>query len=251
MKLKVLALSAVVLATASCSKMIEETIKKNPELVFKAIEAKPKEFFDTVQKAQMEAQKAARAEQEQKQAGQLEEEFKNPKAPAIDESRAIFGAKSAPITIVEYSDFQCPFCSKAATTMTEVFKKYGDKVRLVYKHLPFKPNAEPAARYFEAIALQSPQKAKKFHDILYQNQKKIYDGESYLQEVAKKVGADLAKIKATKDSDVVTKRINADKSEAEKFEISGTPGFIVNGVTVRGAYPLEHFVQIIDRHLKK
>lgn len=251
MKLRVIALAALAFFATSCAKMIEDTIKKNPELVFKAIEAKPKEFFEVIQKAQVEAQKADRANREDRQAKQMETEFKNPKKPLIDPSRAIFGAKSAPITIVEYSDFQCPYCSRAAETVSAIFKKYGDKVRLVYKHLPFKPNAEPAARYYEAIAMQSADKAKKFHDILYQNQKKIYGGEPYLKEVAKKVGADLNKIASTKDSAEITKRINSDRAEAEKFEISGTPGFIVNGVTVRGAYPIEHFVKIIDRHLKK
>lgn len=251
MKLKVLLLTAIVGLTASCSKMVEDTIKNNPELVFKAIEANPKAFFDTVQKAQMEAQKTARVDAEKEQEQQLEEEFKNPKKPSVDAKRAFVGPADAKVTIVEYSDFQCPFCSRAANTMEEVMKKYGKDVRLLYKHLPFKPNAEPAARYYEAIALQDTAKAKKFHDILYANQKKIYEGEAYLKKVVKEVGADQSKIDSTKDSKEVTDRINSDKAEAEKFQISGTPGFIVNGVTVKGAYPLEHFVKIIDKHLGK
>ncbi len=249
--LKVLLLTVLVGLTASCAKMVEDAIKNNPEVVFKAIEANPKAFFDTVQKAQMEAQKAARENAEKDQEKQLEEEFKNPKKPSLAGNRASFGPATAKVTIVEYSDFQCPFCARAANTMTDIMKKYGNDVRLIYKHLPFKPNAEPAARYYEAIALQDTAKAKKFHDILYANQKKIYEGEAYFKKVVKEIGADQAKIDSTKDSKEVTDRINSDRAEAEKFQISGTPGFIVNGVTVKGAYPMEHFVKIIDRHLKK
>ncbi len=251
MKLKVILLAVIVGFTASCAKMVEDAIKKNPEVVFKAIEANPKAFFDTVQKAQMEAQKLARENAEKDQEKQLEDEFKNPKKPSLDSKRASFGPADAKVTIVEYSDFQCPFCARAANTMDEVMKKYGKDVRLIYKHLPFKPNAEPAARYYEAIAIQDAGKAKKFHDILYANQKKIYEGEAYLKSVVKEVGADQGQIDKTKDSAEVTRRINEDRAEAEKFQISGTPGFIVNGVTVKGAYPLDHFVKIIDRHLKK
>ncbi len=251
MKLKIVLLALLLGVTTSCSKMVEDAIKNNPEIVFKAIESKPKEFFETIQKAQMEAQKVAQEQASKEMEKQLEGEFKNPKKPVIEPDRAVFGNKNAPITIVEYSDFQCPYCARAANTMNEVFAKYGDKVNLVYKHLPFKRFAEPAARYYEAIAMQDAGKAKKFHDILYANQPKINGGEDYLKSVAKEVGANLAKVEKDKNSDTVTKRINADRAEAEKFQISGTPGFIVNGVTVKGAYPLDHFVKIIDRHLKK
>lgn len=240
------------LGLAACSpsaSQLKKTLEENPEIVFNAIEKNPKAFFESVKKAEegfREEMEKGRAEAEEKA---LEEDFKNPKQPVVDASRAIFGNKNAPITIVEYSDFQCPFCARAHNTMEELFKKYPDKIRLVYKHLPFKPQAEPAARYFEAIAMQDGAKAKKFHDTLYENQRNIMEGTSYLDKVAKQVGADLAKVKKSLNSEEISKRLAADLEEARKFNFEGTPGFLVNGVSVRGAFPLEHFAMIIDRHL--
>ena len=240
---------------AACVGPSKEDLKKalsdNPDVVFDVIKNNPKAFFDAVKEAEGIARKEMVAEEEGKRKKELEEAFSNPKKPSIEADRAIFGDKSAPVTIVEYSDFQCPYCAKAAQTMNKLLKDYKGKVRLVYKHLPFKPLAEPTSRYFEAIAMESTDKAKKFHDYIYENQKKLYSGgEDFLKEAAKSVGASLSSINKNKDSEKVKARLRADKAEAEKFEFSGTPGFLVNGVPVRGAYPYEHFKDIIDKHLK-
>lgn len=249
--LTVVTLSGV-LAACSSPDQLKKVISENPDIVFEAIKKDPKGFMDAVNEAAREAQRVAREEAQKSEQELLEEEFKNPKQPEIDESRVFFGPKDAPITIVEYSDFQCPFCAKAYKTMkTLIDDKYKGKVRVLYKHLPFKPYAEPAARYYEAIGMQSAEKAKKFHDILYQNQFKIKDGEKYLKEVAKQVGADLSKVQKDMNSEKVDKILEKDYAEARKFDIQGTPGFIVNGVSVKGAYPLEHFAMIIDRHLEE
>ena len=222
---------------------LKKTLSDNPDMIFDVIKNNPKAFFDVVKEAEGNARKKMMAKE-------LEKAFSNPMKPSIEADRAVFGDKSAPVTIVEYSDFQCPYCAKAAQTMDKLLKDYKGKVRLVYKHLPFKPLAEPTSRYFEAIAMESTEKAKMFHDYVYENQKKLYSGgEDFLKEAAKSVGASLSSINKNKDSKTVTERLKADKAEAEKFEFSGTPGFLVNGVPVRGAYPYEYFKDLIDKHL--
>ena len=156
----------------------------------------------------------------------------------------------AKITIVEYSDFQCPFCSRGYDTMKALEQKYGDKIRVIYKHLPLEmhPQAMPAAQYFEAIALQDHGKAQKFHDMVFENQQELNEKkEKFLDEAAKKVGADLAKVKKDIKTDAVNDRIKKDMAEAQKFGFSGTPGFLVNGIAVRGAVPPQHFESIIER----
>jgi protein-disulfide isomerase len=116
--------------------------------------------------------------------------------------------------------------------------------------LEFHPLAMPAAKYFEAIALQDHSKAEKFHDMVFSNQAKLsQDGEKFLKESAKSVGANLAKVEKDMASEAVTKRIAADMEEAKRFEFSGTPGFLINGVSLKGAYPFPEFKKIIDRHL--
>ncbi len=250
-----LKISIIGLLLASCApsaKQIKEAVEKDPSIVFTAIEKAPDQFIEVVMKAQQSAQKVAGERAQQDEQKQREEEFKNPLKPEIEEGRVIFGHKSAPITIVEYSDFECPYCSRGYQTMKQLKKEYGDKVRIVYKHLPldFHPLAMPAARYFEAIAMQDHAKAEKFHDLVFEKQGEMKDkGEALFKELAKKVGADLKKVEAALKSEKIAQRINADTAEAQKFNISGTPGYLVNGISLKGAYPLAAFKDIIDRQL--
>lgn len=247
--------SVIGLLLASCAptaQQIKETIQSDPSIVFSAIEKAPDQFIEVVMKAQQSAQKVAAERAQQDEQKQREEEFKNPLKPEVEASRVIFGNKSAPITIVEYSDFQCPYCSRGYQTMKELKKEYGDKVRFVFKHLPldFHPLAVPAARYFEAIAMQDHAKAEKFHDLVFENQAQMQGkGENLFKELAKKVGADMKKVDASLKSEKISQRITADSEEARKFNMSGTPGYLINGISLRGAYPLAAFKEIIDRQL--
>lgn len=250
--LKISVLGFLLASCAPTAQQLKEAVEKDPSIVFTAIEKAPDKFIEVVMKAQQNAQKVAgeRAQEEEKK--QREEEFKNPLKPVIEDGRVIFGNKSAPITIVEYSDFECPYCSRGTQTMHQLKKEYGDKVRIVFKHLPldFHPLAMPAARYFEAIALQDHAKAEKFHDLVFENQGAMKDkGEALFKELTKKVGADIKKVEAALNNEKITQRINADLEEARKFNFSGTPGYLVNGVSLKGAYPLPAFKEIIDRQL--
>ncbi len=245
-------IAAAISACAPSAKQLKEAIEKDPSIVFTAIEKHPDKFIEVVMKAQQEAQKVAADKAQEDEKKQRDEEFANPLKPSIDEARVIFGNKSAKITIVEYSDFQCPYCSRGYTTIQQVRKEYGDKVRILFKHLPldFHPLAMPAAKYFESIAKQSHEKAEKFHDTIFENQGMLKEkGEKFFSETAKKLGVDMKKLEATLSDSAIQKAIEADMEEAKKFNMSGTPGFIINGVSLRGAYPFPAFKEIIDRQL--
>ncbi len=254
--MKVLGLSVLALALANCapsSKQLKEAVEKDPSIVFVAIEKNPDKFIEVVNKAAQEAQKKAQekmiAEEGQKRA----DEFKNPLKPEIQEDRVIFGKKDAKVTIVEYSDFQCPYCTKGYQTVEQVLKAYPNDVRVVYKHLPldFHPLAMPAAIYFEAIAKQDHAKAEKFyHEVFTKQSELVSKKEAFLKDTAKKVGADVKKLEKDLKDESIAKRIEADMEEARKFNFSGTPGFLINGVSLRGAYPFNEFKDIIDQHLK-
>ncbi|MFZ8933686.1 MAG: DsbA family protein [Bacteriovoracaceae bacterium] len=231
---------------------IAKALKEKPQILVDAIEANPMEIMEAIQSAARGAQaKMAekRAEEEQKK---LEESYSNPLMPEIREDEAIRGTKGAPITLVEYSDFECPFCTRGFDTVLKLMEKYKGKVAFIYKHLPlsFHKNAEVASRYYEGLRIQDKEKAFKFHDELFKNQSKIKNGEPYLKKVAKSVGADMKKLGKDINSATVIERIKADQAEAAKFGIQGTPGFILNGVPIKGAYPVEHFEQVINE-LKK
>lgn len=249
-----LALAFGISACAPSASQLKQAIEKDPSIVFVAIEKAPDQFIEVVNKAAREAQ----AKQQQKEAadeqGKREQEFKNPLKPAIDESRPFMGPKDAKVTIVEFSDFECPYCSRGYATVKEVLKAYPTEVRVLFKHLPleFHPKALPAAKYYEALAMQDHEKAIKFHDMVFQNQDKLRsEGEAFMKKTAKDLGANMKKLETDFASEEVMKKIQADIDEAKGFEISGTPGFVINGVSLKGAYPFPEFKSIIDKHLGK
>jgi protein-disulfide isomerase len=249
--------SLAALALSACAPtatQLKQAIEKDPSIVFVAIEKDPEKFIEVVNAAAQNAQKRAQAKAQEDETKSRDEEFGNPLKPDIEGDRVAFGKADAPITIVEYSEFQCPFCAKGYNTIKQVESEYKDKVRIIFKHMPldFHPLAMPAAKYFEAVARQSPEKAEKFHDAVFSNQADLNaKKEAFLKETAKKIGADMKKLEKDLEDPSLMVRINKDIEEAKKFNITGTPGFIINGVSLRGAYPFDEFKTIIDRHLKK
>ena len=184
----------------------------------------------------------------------LDEQFENP-APIETKGRVTFGNVKAPISIVQFSDFQCPPCANASASLKTLIEKYKGKVKLVFKHFPldFHPMAKPASIYFEAIALIDHSMARKFHDIIYKNiqeYKSLKDTisiEKALQNLVKKAGAKLQEAKKNKKS--AEKIIQKDITEAKHLKVIGTPSFFINGVQPPPSK--KAFEEIIERHLKK
>ena len=242
-------------ACAPSASQLQKVMEDNPDILFSVITKNPDKFLKVVNEA---AQKARQSEEENYRKDEMtkrEEEYKNPKQPVIDEKRAYEGKKGAPITVIEYSDFQCPFCKRGHVTMNALLKEYPDKVRVMFKDFPIErihPFALKGSQYYEAIALQDVEKAIKFKDYVFTNQEEFTEkGEAFLKVAAAKVGANMAKVSKDVTGEEVKKRLDADRTEAEKFGFSGTPGYLINGVSLKGAYPLDDFKQIIERQLKK
>ena len=229
---------------------LKKIINDNPEIITESIKNNPEKYMEALSEAQRKYIQKQR-EKEEKQALQaMEDEFKNPKKPETPDSRVYFGKKEAPITIVEYSDFLCGFCSRASFTLKRLLENYPDQVRVLYKHLPVThPAALPAAKYYEAIGKQDVEKARKFHDSIFADQAKVrQDGEKHLKKLAQEMGVNMKKLEAQLKS--VEKIVQQDQEEARRFGFNGTPGFLVGGVTVSGARSFNHFKTIIDRHLQ-
>lgn len=193
-------------------------------------------------------QEEARKKQDEMAKAQLEDQFKNPVSIDIGKS-PVKGPENAKITIVEFSDFQCPFCSKGTATMNDLMKANPNDVKLVFKHLPlpFHPEAMPAAK--ATYAAQQQGKFWEMHDALFGNQSSL--GAELYEATAKKLGLDIERFKKDMESPAAEAAVKADMAIAEKNGIQGTPGFFVNGVAVKGAYPQSHFQMIIDRLLGK
>jgi protein-disulfide isomerase len=213
--------------------------------------------FSFVCRAEMPGQdrdmEAIRMMQAKADAARMEDEYQHPKMPKIEKDRAILGDKKAPLMIVEFSDFQCPYCKQGYSTVEELRKKYGKKLAVMFKHfpLPFHPMAMPAAKHFEAIAMQSGKKAYAFYDEIFKNQDDmVKGGEAYMDDVAKRLKVNVAKMKKDMESPKVDAHIKADMAEATEFGITGTPGFVVTGVLLKGAYPAPMFETILDKRLQ-
>ncbi|MCC7441735.1 MAG: DsbA family protein [Bdellovibrionales bacterium] len=160
------------------------------------------------------------------------------------------GGDKAPVTIVEFSDFQCPFCSRGATTMHEVAKKYGSKVKIAFKHfpLPMHREAKPASEASMCVNEQDSKKFWKFHDLVFENQKALDDAS--LEKYAQQVGADMKKFKECYGSKKYAKTVDEDMAYGEKLGVRSTPTFFVNGELVSGAVPIEQFSEVIDSVLE-
>jgi len=159
------------------------------------------------------------------------------------------GPKNAPVTIVAFSDFQCPFCSRVVPTLHDLEKQYEGKIKLVFKNqpLPFHNNARPAAS--AALAANEQGKFWEMHDKLFANQQAL--DRPNLDRYAQEIGLDVGKFKAALDSNKFDANITADSNEGMRVGANGTPTFFINGRQVVGAQPIEAFKAIIDDELKK
>ena len=167
-------------------------------------------------------------------------------------SGPVRGPATAQVTIIEFSDFQCPYCKRAEETMARIRREYGDKVRIVWRDmpLPFHPRAEPAAQLARAARAQKGDAGFwTVHDLLFQNQTSLEDGD--LERIAREAKLDVAKAMAAVKAKSFKKGIDEDMAVGDDFKASGTPHFFINGRRLVGALPFENFKPIIDEEITK
>lgn len=170
-----------------------------------------------------------------------------PRVDVADGGRPVLGSRTAPIELIEFSDFQCPFCQRANPTVEQVLKTYGDKIKFVYRHypLPNHPNARPAAE--AAACAESQGKFWEYHDRLFANGAKLTDAD--LKAHASAIGLDTAKFNTCVDNHQQKPGVDKDVADGEKVGVTGTPAFFVNGRSIEGAQPFEAFKRVIDEEL--
>ncbi len=237
----------LIFSLPSCTR-VDPDSKAFQDAVVKAGEARKEEIFNIMTREARESRGRRRKEAQVKAKVEREKQFENPLEPALA-GRYITGRRDAPIIIVEYSDFQCPYCKKGANIVTQVMNIYKGKVGLVFKHLPLQihKNAMVAAR--GAIAAEKQGRFAEYKKVLFDNQKRI--NRNFILSTAKSLGMNVQKFARDMDSPGTEKIIRADMAEAAKFGITGTPAFVINGVALKGAFPLKEFKSVIDRHLSK
>ena len=170
---------------------MSEIIKKNPQMIIDSIKENQADYIIAIQDAAKGAQDQLakkRAEEEEKK---LLAMYDSPLEPKIRDDESIRGNKNAPLTLVEYSDFECPFCARGYNTVMELLKKYGTNIRFVYNTFRFLfiSKQRRIQSIMKLFRLQNPELAFKFHDEIYKNQSKLKTGEKFLKAAAKKLGA--------------------------------------------------------------
>ena len=157
------------------------------------------------------------------------------------------GPADAPVTIIECSDFQCPFCQRAGPVIETLLEKYGDDLRFVYRHLPLDNHsrARPAAE--AAVCADAQGRFWAYHDALFANNRKL--GNDDLLGYATELDLDLEKFKACLEDPETGAKVSRDLAAARAAGISGTPAFLINGRLISGAKPAEEFMRVIDAEL--
>src|SRR5690349_7840310 len=166
----------------------------------------------------------------------------------IDDS-PIKGSADALVTLVEFSDYQCPFCSRANATVEQLQKDYGNKLRVVMKQNPlsFHPRAKPAA--LGAMAAGEQGKYWEYHEKLFANAKALEDAD--LEKYAGEIGLNVARWKTDLAKPEFSAIIDRDQALAGKLGANGTPAFFINGRFLSGAQPIDNFKALIDEELGK
>jgi protein-disulfide isomerase len=160
------------------------------------------------------------------------------------------GPATAPVTIVEFSDFQCPYCKRVLPTLDQIAEKYGDKVRVVYRQFPLvsiHPNAQKAAEASLCAADQG--KFWEMHDLLFNEQQKLNPPD--LKEKATRLGLDAASFGECLDSERHAETVAADLKDGAAAGVSGTPAFFINGRFLSGAVPFENMAELIDDEVRR
>lgn len=170
-----------------------------------------------------------------------------PRQAIAKADRPTRGPEDAPIQMIEFSDFQCPYCESAFPIVNQVLNTYGDRIHFTYRHYPLAihPRARPAAEASQCAAEQG--KFWPFYDKLFGDQSRLSDGD--FKQYAAQLGLDTAQFNACVDSHKYKAEVDVDIRAGDEAGVSGTPAFYINGRMLSGAQPFEAFKRIIDEEL--
>lgn len=179
------------------------------------------------------------------------EKAKRPTFNVVAGDSPFFGEKDAKVTIVEFSDFQCPFCAKGAVVLKEIKKKYGKKVKIAFKQypLPFHTQARKAAMAALCANEQDSSKFWALHDKMFEDQSKL--SVAALKATAKGLGLKPDQFNKCLDENKYMAQIDKEIEQGKSVSVKSTPTFFVNGQLVSGAQPLDVFSELIDQELAK
>lgn len=208
-------------------------------------------------KAQIQQQLQANKQQQQQQTfvqelrktASVKMFLKPPVLEVATDGAPIRGPANAPITIVEFSDFQCPYCARVQPELVKIRDTYKDKVKIVYKDFPLSihSHAQKAAEAARCVLAQDKGKYWDYHDMLFAKNSALEL--TNLKQYAADLQIDTAKFNECLDSGAYAEAVNQDMADGVKVGVSGTPAFLINGRFLSGAQPFSAFQEVIDEEL--
>lgn len=159
------------------------------------------------------------------------------------------GPEDAPVTIVEFSEFQCTYCARVAPALQQLQARYGDQLRIVFRHFPLPSHKDAAKASEAALCAGEQQRFWEMHDALFANQSRLQLSD--LRQRAEDLGLDLVRFDACLDSGKHAAKVQADVAAGSRYGVTGTPAFFINGRSLVGAAPYESFVRLIDEELER
>ena len=228
-----LALALIIAGGAVADQAADKVLE---EQILKVIREHPKEIMEAVVGYQ-------RAQAEQRMQGaetRLQEQVATLKPAELRGDSPLRGKADSKLVLIEFSDFQCPYCAKAHQVVQKFMATHGDEVALVYKHLPLgemHPQATNAA--LASWAAQQQGKFWEFHDEMFSAQDRL--GDAFYVTLAKSLALDIARFDKDRSSDAAKAAVQRDLDLAKKLNIQATPQFLMNSQPITGAAPLEEF----------
>jgi protein-disulfide isomerase len=198
-------------------------------------------------KNQAAAEKDQAYRKELVEAAKVEIKLQPPRLTLAKGDAPVKGPAGAPIVIIEYTDFQCPYCSRVQETITKVFETYKDKVSLVFKDFPLDFHKDSKGAHQSAYCAAAQGKFWEMHDVLFKNQRQLTTDD--LKKYATDLSLDMTKFNACLEAKPDDKKIQSNIEEGQSLGVTGTPCFFINGRALKGAVPFDNFKQLIDEEL--
>jgi protein-disulfide isomerase len=224
--------------------MLRQALKKHPEILLDVLRQHSESVLDI-------AQQGSNIRRKRNLESQWREDLKQPKNVSTA-NRPALGPANAPVTIIAFSDFTCSYCQQAAEVLDRIVRARPQDVKVIFKHMPYGKDspARLAAEYFVAASFQNDRAPWLLYNGFFAETEKLAgDAQNFIAKTAEQAGLDMRKLAADLKGKRVGAIIEEDQADAKKLAIEGTPFFLVNNLTIRGAVSYDIFNAAVDMAL--
>jgi protein-disulfide isomerase len=227
------------------ARLLRATLKKHPEIVLDFLRGHSENILDI-------AQQGSNLRRRKNMESQWREDAKQSKRVALA-GRPVLGSPDAAVTIIEFSDFTCPYCRQAAQVLDRIIKTHPGEVKFIFKHMPHGKDspARIASEYFVAASLQNDQAPWVLYKLFFEEPERLTaNAAAFAAQSAEQAGLDMKKLSAALKGKKIAAIIEEDIEDAKKLGVEGTPFFLVNNLVVRGAVAYDLFEAAVQTALR-